>query len=72
LENERDHFARILVRARVTTLQDVPHFIVITDGEGFHGQSWTVQCEILEYQVLDALSIDEDPIPQMNENGVPP
>jgi hypothetical protein len=38
-ENERDHLARILVRARVTALEDVPYFIVITDGEalGFHG-----------------------------------
>jgi hypothetical protein len=47
-KNERDHLARILVHTRVTALEDVLHFIVITDGEDFHGQSWTVQCEILE------------------------
>jgi hypothetical protein len=48
----------------------VPHYIVFTDGEGFHGQSWTVQCEILEQQLLDVLPVAEDPIPQLN--GPPP
>jgi hypothetical protein len=64
-ENERDHLTRILVRSRITDLQDVPHYIVFTNGEGFHGQS-TVQCEILEQQLLDVLPAAEDPIPQLN------
>jgi hypothetical protein len=34
-ENDRDHLARLLVRARVTSLQDVPHFLVVTEVEGF-------------------------------------
>jgi hypothetical protein len=38
----------LLVKVRVTDLQDVLHFIVISEGGGFQGQSWTVQCEILE------------------------
>jgi hypothetical protein len=51
-ENDRRHLARLLVRARVTNLQDVPHFILIIDGEEFHGESWMVQCEILEQHML--------------------
>jgi hypothetical protein len=31
-ENEKNHLARLLVRARVTDLQDVPHFIVLIDA----------------------------------------
>jgi hypothetical protein len=62
-ENETDHLAQILIQARVTDLQDVPYYIIITDGEGFHGQSWTVQCEILEQGSLDALPTADDPIP---------
>jgi hypothetical protein len=62
-ENERDHLAQILIQARVTDLQDVPYYIIITNGEGFHGQSWTVQCEILEQGSLDALPTADDPIP---------
>jgi hypothetical protein len=41
-ENDMNHLARLLVRARVTDLQDVPHFIVLTDAEGFNGESWTI------------------------------
>jgi hypothetical protein len=31
-ENDKNHLARLLVRARVTDLQDVPHFIVFIDA----------------------------------------
>jgi hypothetical protein len=34
-ENDHRHFARLLVRARVIELQDVPHFIALTEVEGF-------------------------------------
>jgi hypothetical protein len=37
-ENSRSHLARLLLRARVTDLQNVPHFLVITDVEGFYHQ----------------------------------
>jgi hypothetical protein len=47
-ENDRTNLARLLIRAQVTYLQDVPHFIVLSESEGFLGHSWTVQCEILE------------------------
>jgi hypothetical protein len=36
-ENDRDHLARLMVRARVTDLQEVPYFLVLTEAEGFQG-----------------------------------
>jgi hypothetical protein len=73
-ENDRRHLARLLVRARVTNLQDVPHFILIIDGEEFHGESWMVQCEILEQHMLGGggQPTDEEPVPQLPINGQPP
>jgi hypothetical protein len=47
-ENDRNNLARLMVCARVTDFQDVPHFLVLTDAEGEQGQYWTVQCEVVE------------------------
>jgi hypothetical protein len=33
-ENDMHNLARLMVHARVTDLQDVPHFLVLTDAEG--------------------------------------
>jgi hypothetical protein len=33
-ENDRNNLARLMVCARVTDFQDVPHFLVLTDAEG--------------------------------------
>jgi hypothetical protein len=38
-ENDRRHLARLMVRATVIDLQDVSHFIVLIESEGFLGQS---------------------------------
>jgi hypothetical protein len=45
--DDEHHLARILVHACVIDYESVPQFLVITDGEGFQGESWTVQCEVL-------------------------
>jgi hypothetical protein len=45
---------RLLVRARVTSLQEVPQFIVFSVAEGFQGVSWTVQCDIVQQFMLGA------------------
>jgi hypothetical protein len=34
-ENDMDYLARLMVRARVTDLKDVPHFIVLIESSGF-------------------------------------
>ena len=61
------HLARILVRARVVDLESIPQFIVFTDSEGFEGDSWTIQCEILQHEMLGAGPPDEDPIPEQQQ-----
>jgi hypothetical protein len=60
---------RLLVKARVTSLQEVPHFIVFSVAEGFHGVSWTVQCDIVQQFMLGALPQDEEPVPPYPHNG---
>jgi hypothetical protein len=60
------------VRARVTNLQDVPQFVVLTEAEGFNGQTWMVQCEILEQHILGAEGVDDDLVPEINKMGQPP
>jgi hypothetical protein len=70
-ENDRDHLALLMVRARVTDLREVPYFLVLTEAKGFQGESWTVQVEIVEQEMLGALSTDEEPVPVLHENGQP-
>jgi hypothetical protein len=71
-KNDRGFLTRLMVRARVTNLVDVPHFIVLTDTQGFQSQSWTVQCEIMQQHLLEVLPQDEDPVPPQLDNGQPP
>jgi hypothetical protein len=71
-KNGRSNLARLFVRARVTELQDVPHYIVYTDMEGFQGQPWTIQCEILEQNLLGVEAADEEQVPVANAMGQPP
>ena len=60
---------RLLVRARVTSLQEVPQFIVFLVAEGFQGVSWTVQCDIVQQFMLGAQPQDEDPVPPYPHGG---
>jgi hypothetical protein len=38
----------------------VSYVILVTDGDAFHGESWTVQCEIIQQHMLRTLPQDED------------
>jgi hypothetical protein len=60
---------RLLVRARVTSLQEVPQFIVFSVADGFQGVSWTVQCDIVQQFMLGAQPQDEDPVPPYPHDG---
>jgi hypothetical protein len=71
-ENDRRNLARLLVRARVTDFTDVTHFIVLTESEGFQDESWTIQCEILQQELLGGGPANEEPIPVLEPNGQPP
>jgi hypothetical protein len=62
-DKDLDHRTRMIVRARVVDLDSVPHFIVFSKPEGFDSESWTIQCEILQQEMLGGGPPDEDPIP---------
>ena len=60
---------RLVVRARVTSLQEVPQVIAFSMVEGFHGVSRIIQCEIVQQLMLGALPQDEDRVPPYPNNG---
>jgi hypothetical protein len=60
---------RLLVRARVTSLHEVPQSIMFSVAEGFQGVSWTVQCDIVQQFLLGAQPQDEDPVPPYPHDG---
>jgi hypothetical protein len=41
-EEDRHNVTRTLLRIRVTSLEEVPQFIVFSEADGFIGDSWTV------------------------------
>ena len=49
LWEESEHFpGRVMVRARVTSVHEVPQFLLYTDPTNPTGQSWTIQCEVMQ------------------------
>lgn len=64
-EKDLSHLARIILRAHVVDLESVPEFIVLTESEVFLGQSWTVQREIIQHDLLGVLPADEAPFPDV-------
>jgi len=71
-DGDETHLTRIIVKARVISLESVPHFIVFSNTEGFDGESWTIQCEILQHEHLGGGPSDEDPMPVQVEGQEPP
>ncbi|KAJ1277065.1 hypothetical protein BS78_05G265400 [Paspalum vaginatum] len=64
-ENDRSRLARLIVKARVIDLESAPQFLIISDADAFQGESWTVQCEIIQNNLLGGLPPDEDPMPDL-------
>jgi len=60
-QEDPNHLARIIIKARVVDLAEIPWFIVCSEGEGFVGESWTCQCEILQANHLGGGPPDESP-----------
>jgi hypothetical protein len=52
--------ARIYVKARVAELEDVPHYLIFTEGDDHEGFYLTVQCEIVHQDMLGGQLPDED------------
>ena len=63
-EEDPNHLARVLVKARVVSLDEIPWFMVCSDGDGFEGESWSVQCEVIQTRMLGNPRQDEDLPPE--------
>ncbi|KAJ1267528.1 hypothetical protein BS78_07G063300 [Paspalum vaginatum] len=68
-EDEPRRLAGVVVRVRAVDLETIPHFITFSVGEAFQGDSWTIQCEILQHQMMGGFAADEDPPPSPNHAG---
>ena len=62
-QEDPTNLARIIIKARVVDLTEIPWFIVCSEGENFEGESWTCQCEILQANLLGGGPPDESPPP---------
>jgi hypothetical protein len=40
--------------------------------QGFYGESWTIQCKIVDHEMLHLIPADEEMIPPLPANGHPP
>lgn len=69
-EEDWYHLARAVVRVRVSSLKDIPWFFVFTEGHNFESNSWCVQCEILQANMLGGAPQDED-FPPHDDNFNP-
>nr|TKW21025.1 hypothetical protein SEVIR_4G189000v2 [Setaria viridis] len=63
-----DVLARVILKARVTDLVDIPHYLIMSEGDDFEGVSYTVQCEFLQQNMLGTQLQDED-IPPGGPDG---
>jgi hypothetical protein len=68
-EEDRHNITRTLLRVCVTSLEEVPQFIVFSEADGFLGSSWTVQCEILQQDLLGGQPQEEDPVLEASVDG---
>ncbi|MBS2699835.1 hypothetical protein KFY34_28990, partial [Salmonella enterica subsp. enterica serovar 1,4,[5],12:i:-] len=65
--------ARVIVKARVTDLEDIPHYLILSEGDEFEGVSIIVQCEIIQQNILGGQLQDEDiPPPGFEDNFIFP
>lgn len=62
-EEDPHNLTRVLIKIRVVDLSEIPWFLVCSEGEYFEGNSWTVQCEILQYRMLGVAPADEQQPP---------
>lgn len=64
-QEEERRLTRVIIRARVIDLQSVPHFIIFSESKGLDSDSWIVQCEILQHNLLCGGPPIEHPVPEL-------
>jgi hypothetical protein len=55
-EDDPSNLSRLLVKARVTDLEDIPKNSVFFETNGFLGQTWTIQCELMHQDYVGCLA----------------
>ncbi|KAK1610590.1 hypothetical protein QYE76_034263 [Lolium multiflorum] len=68
-ERDPNRKGRVLVKVRVTDLQDIPRSIRMTESSRPDAESWTFLVEVLQHNLLGGGPPDEDPLP---DEGVDP
>jgi hypothetical protein len=68
-EEDRHNVYMTMLRVRVTSREEVSQFIVFSEADGFIGDSWTVQCEIIQQTLLGGQAQDEDLVPVAPEDS---
>lgn len=53
-EEDPNNLARIMVKAIVADLTEIPWFIYCSESEKFEGDTWVTQCEIVQASMLGA------------------
>lgn len=51
-EEDHGHLSRILVKSKVAALQEIPWFIYCSENDDFKGNTWVIQCEVLQSRML--------------------
>lgn len=62
-EEDLNCISRILVKAKVVALDEIPWFIYCSENEDFEDDTWVIQCEVLQTRMLGAQPEDEDEPP---------
>jgi len=70
-EEDHDNMARVLVKARVISLDAIPWFFTFAEGDDPEADSWTVQCEVFHASLLGVVAQDED-MPPDDDDDVQP
>lgn len=65
--------SRVIVRAWMVDIETIPQFVALSDSPGFEGDSWAIQCEVIQHEMLGASPADEDWVPvQQQVQGILP
>ncbi|KAJ1265092.1 hypothetical protein BS78_08G051900 [Paspalum vaginatum] len=68
-KGEANNLASLVLKVLAEDLESVPIFIPFSVGVVHQGESWTLQCEILQHRLLGNLPTDEEFLPSPDHFG---
>jgi hypothetical protein len=71
-DEEASSYGAIVTKVRVVALENIPRSYVVSDGNNFQGESWSVPIFILSQKLLDNLPADEEAPPADGSTPHPP